>query len=101
MNTKTRVETRVEFEERSRHAQLAVALAIWLAGAVVAVGVAWRMDHGRWHRAAPHPGQTSTMDWSVDGSGDAVEVDGALVMPEDVIVTHRPNTTGVTIMQKP
>jgi hypothetical protein len=48
--------------------------------------------------------QPSFVDWSVDGPGDAVEVNGALVMPEDRIVNHRPpssESSGAAEMQKP
>jgi hypothetical protein len=99
MNT---TNSQLAFEERSRRAQMFAALGIWVAGAAVAASIAWRMDHPPIHRTSAPPATptTSLMDWSVDGTGTAVEVDGTLLMPEDEIESHRPSS-GVTIMQKP
>jgi hypothetical protein len=104
MNT----QTQLVIAERSRRAQIVAALGLWVAGAALGATVAWRMAHPPRHHAADGMTQTSeqtepvsTMDWSIDGTGDAVEIDGALVMPEDVIVSHRPVRAGVAVMQKP
>ena len=93
--------TLLAIEERSRRTQFVIAVALWLAGTAAAGAIAWRMQHP----AAYHSDQTvtaieqaSTMEWSVDATDEPVEVDGALLMPEDMIVGHAP-PGGATMMQ--
>jgi hypothetical protein len=73
-------------EEELHHAERVMALISWSAGAVLAIAVAWHLGHIG-HRGTSHP---SSVDWSVEGTGDPVEVNDTLVMPEDRVVTHRP-----------
>ena len=83
-------------KEDIRRTELATAISSWSAGAALAIAVAFHMSgstHNSWHHAF--------VDWSVDGTGDPVEVDGTLVMPEDEIVSHRPTSSGAAEMQKP
>jgi hypothetical protein len=87
-------------EEEVRHAQKVVGLVSWSAGVALAVAVAWHGGHvgGRGGAGA---GPASFVDWSLNGTGDAVEVDGTIVMPEDQVVSHHPYASGAAETQKP
>jgi hypothetical protein len=86
------------FEQELRHTQKVVGLISWTAGVVLAIFVAWQSGHIR-HRGVAAD-QASFVDWSVEGTGDPVEVNGAVVMPEDRVVSHRP-ASGAAERQKP
>jgi hypothetical protein len=95
--------TLLAIEERSRHTRIAVGFALWVAGATVAGAIAWRFDHPFVYDTrtdVANRQQASTMEWAVESTDDPVVVDGTLVMPEDMIVGHRP-PAGVTMMQTP
>jgi hypothetical protein len=90
----------------TRRAEVVTAAIGWGGGIVLAIAAGCHM-HAIAAARAPSPtttDQASFVDWSVDGTGEAVETSGALVMPEDRIMTHRPASSalsGGAEMQKP
>jgi hypothetical protein len=87
----------VGIDDEFRHTKKLVGLVSWGAGALLAIAVAWQLGHvGRRIGSGP----ASFVDWSVEGPGNPVEVDGTLVMPEDQLVSHRPPSTGAAEAQK-
>ena len=84
-------------DEGFRHTQKIVGFVSWGVGALLAIALAWHFGHIGRHVGS---GPASFVDWTVDGTGNAVVVDGTLVMPEDEVVSHRPPSTGTAETQK-
>jgi hypothetical protein len=86
-----------EFEDwLPRPAALRLAFALWIAGFLVAGAATWRM-----HRPGPAPTDTSAVTTEVTQAPESSEPGSVEVIPEDVVVGHRPPSTGATLRQKP
>ena len=72
--------------------QLLTAIAAWTAGIVLAALAATHSGRAVLHHSGNDVQADSYVLWWVEGSGDPVEVNGTLVMPEDTIQSPAPTT---------
>src|SRR5579862_9796811 len=93
------------FEEwLRRRADLVTALGLWAAGFVVAGASLWRMQHPNSDTYEMRAMSTSIAEASPDmcldnASTDTAESEGAVFVPEDVIVARKTPVIGATQMQ--
>ena len=80
-----------------RRLGLQVAAGLWAAGFVLGGAAAWRMHHDR-----PSPETFDTAGVSASTSIEApADLEGVLVLPEDVLTAHRAPSMGAAMKQKP
>lgn len=77
--------------------QLLTAIAAWTGGIVLAVLAATHGSRAALHHGGNDVAADSYVIWWVEGSGDPVEVNGTLVMPEDTIQSPAPTTTPAAV----
>jgi hypothetical protein len=90
--------------DSTRRTEVTTAIAAWGVGAALAIAAACHVHDVAVARAraqAAATDQAPSVDWSIKATGGAIEVNGALVMPEDRIVNHPPPPPAAAEMQKP
>jgi hypothetical protein len=90
------------FEEwLPRRTALLTALAIWVIGLALAGASAWRMQHPAVRAYETNEAPTPAVATPDEAPAETTESEGAVLLPEDLVVGRRTPTTGVTQLQKP